>query len=171
MAPWADMLYFADVRWWRWHREREEYKRFAGVKVTIDGGDRSAVDSEPELFWLHNHGGSGISTKPNGLMTGQNGGYQAINIAVLAGAKRVLLLGYDMKLGKSGKSHFFGDHPIKTDAATFSAMLQNFPTMLKPLKALGVEVINCTPDSALRCFPLHALESLLPDPAAAALPA
>lgn len=109
---------------------------------------------------LHNHGPSGLSDKRNGLMTGQNSGHQAINLAVLLGARRILLLGFDMK-SSGGKTHWFGEHPTRTDESIFSAMLNNFPHMVRPLAALGVEVINCTPGSALQCFPKQTLDQTL----------
>ncbi len=40
-------------------------------------------------------------------------------------------------------------------------MLPNFPTLIEPLKARGVEVVNCTPGSALTCFPMGKIEDLL----------
>jgi hypothetical protein len=136
--------------------------------VTIENGD--GFPDDPAIYTLHNHGAAGLCEKTNGLMTGQNSGFQAINLAVLAGAKRIALLGYDMK-ATGGKAHWFGDHPIQTAPSVFSAMINNFPSLVKPLGTLGVEVLNCTPGSALECFPKRALESVLPDPAAAALPA
>lgn len=139
-----------------------------GTKVTIENGDGMVDD--PDVFMLHNHGAAGLCEKTNGLMTGQNSGFQAINLAVLAGAKRIVLLGYDMKTA-GAKSHWFGDHPIQTAPSVFSAMINNFPSLVKPLAKLGVEVLNCTPGSALECFPKRALESVLPHPAATALPA
>src|SRR5690349_3855481 len=30
MAPWADVLYFADPRWWDWQRDPERYRKAAG---------------------------------------------------------------------------------------------------------------------------------------------
>ena len=127
---------------------------------------------------LHNEGTSGLSKKPNGLMTGQNSGHQAINLAVLLGARRILLLGFDMKAAPDGRLHWFGDHPVKTNPAVFSAMLRNFDKTLKPLAAAGVEVINCSADTALTCYPrkplhdaLHEAQGLVADPPAAALPA
>lgn len=88
-----------------------------------------------------------------------------------AGAARIVLVGYDMKPAADGRAHWFGDHPIKTDRAVFSAMLNNFATLPEPLKRLGVEVINCTPDSALKVFPTDDLARLLSAEETTALPA
>lgn len=120
---------------------------------------------------LRNGGSDGLSEDPQALHTGCNSGYQAINLAVLAGAKRVPLIGYDCKVGDGGKMHWFGDHPVKTPASVFQEMRKKFRTAIEPLHAAGVEVLNCTPGSALDAFARAELESVLPDPSGAALPA
>lgn len=173
LVPWADVCYFADERWWGWHKDRDEFKAFAGQKVSIE--QSGGLITDPDVLMLHNYGTTGLSQKPNGLMTGQNSAHQALNLATLAGAKRIILLGFDMKLGPKNEEHWFGSHPRKTDPGTFSFMLNNFRKAVKPLAELGIEVINCSPDSALDCFrkePLgETLARLEHDPRPAALPA
>lgn len=122
-----------------------------------DGGLAAAGD----VYVLRNHGVDGLSTNPTGLMTGQNSGYQAINLAILAGARRVLLLGFDMQLGPGGKEHWFGAHPVGTHEHTFSAMLHNFRRMARVLQKMDVEVINCTRGGVLDAFPRADLEQTL----------
>lgn len=104
-------------------------------------------------------------------MTGQNSGYQALNLAVLAGAQRILLLGYDMKFAPDGRQHWFGDHPRLEHPARLTAHLHNFRRAAKHLARVGVDVINCSPDSALDCFRHEEIESVLHGQDAAALPA
>ena len=102
----------------------------------------------------------GLSTEPTGLITGRNSGYQAINIAVLAGARRILLLGYDMRF-IDGRQHWFGNHPIKNHEAEFTGYAKRFRTMVEPLEKLGVEVVNCSPGSAIDAFPRAELSEAL----------
>ena len=104
-----------------------------------------------EVFALASTGIEGLEDSPNGLRTGANSGYQAINLAVHLGARRIILLGYDMK-PSNGRSHWFGEHPDRVDPP-YSTMLASFPSLVDPLRKRGVEVINCTPDSALDVFP------------------
>lgn len=153
LAPWADLCYFADTRWWNWHKDRPEFKNFAGEKVTIEPTGLSVAD--PEVSMLHNDNlrgeTKGLSEKPNALRTGSNGGYQAINLAVLAGAKRILLLGYDMKFdGK--RSHWHAGHPEQTPEAAYRQYAQTFASMNPQLSRLGVDVVNCTPGSMIKAF-------------------
>lgn len=165
LAPHADVLYFADTRWWQWHRERPAFRDFKGVRVTVE--QTGGMVEDEQVLMLRNLNNDGaqceLSTRSDGLATGMNSGYQAINLAYLTGAKRILLLGYDMQ-PVDGRAHFFGDHPdrIQTSEATFTAFRVHYQRLARELKRRGVEVINCSPVSALKCFPYAPLESLLP---------
>jgi hypothetical protein len=145
------VLYFADSQWWEWHHEKKEYKGFAGQRCTIENTGR--LVQEIDVHMLHNYGVDGLSLAPNGVHTGSNSGYQAVNLAVLAGAKRILLLGYDMKF-QGARTHWHGGHPIRTASpSTYKGFASRFHSLVEPLSRLGVEVINCTPGSALDAFP------------------
>lgn len=174
VAPHADICYFADARWWKWHSEGivkkwpwieftaeqqlAAWRAFPGAKVTIE--NTGMMVSDPEVFMLHNGGRDGLSERANALHTGSNGGYQALNLAVLTGAKRIALLGYDMRF-PGGRSHSHNGHPIKIPEAAYNQYAKNFSSMLPQLKGLGVEVINCTPGSAIGAFRKASLESIL----------
>ena len=112
---------------------------------------------DPAVFMLHNYGHEGLSEAPNGLQTGSNGGYQAVNIATLAGAARVLLVGYDMRF-TGGRSHWHAGHPVKVAEDRYLQYARSYKTMLPQLARLGVEVVNCTPGSAVTCFRMSTLE-------------
>lgn len=110
---------------------------------------------------LRNAGNAGLSTQPDALCTGSNGGYQALGLAIAAGARRVALLGYDMRM-TAGRANWHTDHKSFTDASWYTTVYPKaFKTLVLPE---GVKVLNCTPGSALDCFPRHTLESVLPDP-------
>ncbi len=171
LAPWADLLYFCDNRWYEecGHKDRTEFIEFKGIKVTL----RNPSMPE-EIKKLDHRGGTGLCLEPDGLMTGSNSGYQCMNLAYHLGGNRQLLLGYDMKI-INGKSHWHGGHKKdpkhtytgKADLIVLAhktleyTMLPKFLTIVKPLKEAGIEVINCTPDSALDCFPKANLYDVL----------
>lgn len=159
IAPWADICYFADAKWWEWHKKRAEFTAFAGQKCSIWSSGNAVGD--PSVFLLRNAGGEGLSTEPGSICTGSNSGHQAINIATLNNPKRVLLLGYDCRAGAGGRKHWFGDHPDRSEPP-YSVILPRFATIVPAAKKLGIEIINCTPGSALKCFPQADLASVLP---------
>ncbi len=154
LAPWADMLYACDANWWRHHAE--DALKFAGLKVTCDD-DHVSFDA---VLHLKQTGDSGFDPDPSCIRTGNNSGYQALHVAIHAGARRVLLCGFDMQGG-----HWFGSHPEGlTDAVPDvhrKFFIPEFETLAPMLPSLGVEVVNCTPNSALRCFQMGNLDDEL----------
>lgn len=163
MAPFADLAYFADLKWWNWHKAKPEWKAFAGERCSIfvGGNVATAAPSDPQVHLLRSASEPGLSTKPGEICTGSNSGYQAINIATLAGAKRIVLVGYDCQ-ARDGRHHYFGDHPDKS-FAPYEAIRARFGDLVVPTSKLGVEILNATPGSRIGCFPMVTLaESLEP---------
>lgn len=82
--------------------------------------------------------------------------------------KRLVLFGFDMQPA-NGKKHWFGDHPPRLQRASpYSSWQCKFTRVAADLKKQGVEVFNCSPLTALRCFDQvdeDAAERLLFDPA------
>lgn len=163
LAPWADVLYSSDRYWWQHHGG---VLSFTGPKFCV--GSDNAPDLEiracPDVRVLRNTGLSGLEVDPSGLRTGKNSGYAAVNLAVHLGASRVILLGYDMGASPLGRRHFFGDHPRGLNNPTpdhFSWWIGLFDSIVEPLAAAGVSVVNCTRRTALSCFPLDDLRSAL----------
>lgn len=147
LAPWAEVLYACDAKWWYWHHEKPELQAFAGLKFALDPSAKRFRGVQV----LRKTGETGLELDPTGLRAGRNSGYQAINLAVHLGAARIVLLGYDMQGG-----HWFGHHPDQS-GPPFNICLQRFATLVAPLKAAGVEVINCSRKTALTCFPCRPL--------------
>jgi len=151
LAPWADVLYACDVSWWRYFNGAPTFR---GLKYTLEA-------PYPGVVQLRNTGMEGLELDPSGLRTGQNSGYQAINLAVHLGATRVLLLGYDCWPAPDGRQNWFPKHRPHLDSP-YPIFLQLFSTIVDPLTAAGVEVINCSRTTLLRAFPRIPLEEVLP---------
>lgn len=154
LAPWADVLYSSDRYWWSFYRGVPE---FAGARATIEfSPGRYAKDLlkfAPEMFFLRQTGHQGVDADPTGLRTcGQNSGGAAVNLALHLGATRIVLLGYDCGVPGS-KRHFFGDHPRGlSQISPYPTWRASFDTMAEPLRALGVDVINCSRSTAINAF-------------------
>jgi len=162
-APDALALYAADDKWWKWHSGctvphvvgRTQYPAFTGqYRYTLG---RTAFDVDI----LKKGPETGLSDDPGMVALGRNGVYQAMNVAVHFGAKRILLLGVDMQAPHPG-SHFFGRHPDNS-GPPFEVSKQRFSTLLEPMKKRGISVINCTRKTALTCFSCQPLEQALPE--------
>lgn len=142
-TPFADVLYACDYRWWDKYFEDID---FSGELWTQD----LRAKREFGLNWVLGRNKSGLGS--DCVHFGGNSGYQAINLAYLWGAKRILLLGFDCK-AVNGKNHWFGNHPNGLNQNHgFLTWIKNFEQLAKDLKAEGIEVINCSPDSALEVF-------------------
>lgn len=160
LAPWADVLYACDEKWWRLTKD---WKSFAGLKFGLEPDPiyLPLYEQWPDVHLLHNTGREGLELDPSGLRTGQNSGYQAINLAVHLGATRILLLGFDMWADEHGRQNWFYKPGLHVDSP-YPVFLQFFSTIGEPLKAAGIEVINCSRRSILRAFPMMALDEALP---------
>lgn len=155
LAPWADALIASDAAWWSHYKG---VPGFAGLKFCVQPG----ADRWPGVTVLRNTGSEGLETDPTGLRTGRNTGAAAINLAVHFGAARILLLGYDMEAKDEAHAHWFGAHPIGLRGGSPYALFREMVgTMAGPLKAAGVEVINCSRHTALTCFPSRPLAEVL----------
>ena len=163
ICPDADILYGADFKWWRMDYDGS----FKGMKIGLNHDDNTLVGVH-YVHTLRDKAGeeikTGLSFDPHYVATGGNSGYQAINLAVLMGATRIILLGFDMKKEKDQPRHYWpdneGEYPdgiLKVDS-NYKAFIRHFDTLPNVLNKIGVQVINCTPGSALTCFPVMKLE-------------
>lgn len=160
LAPWADVLYGLDRGWWIANNGCPEFK---GLKV-------SPSPTACRIYRLREvrlKTRAEILTKEKGVLGcglktgGGHSGFQAINLAVQFGAKRLLLVGFDMKI--NGQAHWHKDYRgvAKPDVARIETWRAALDACAPQFTALGVEVINCTKDSALRMYPIMSLSAAL----------
>lgn len=159
LAPWADVIYFADERWHAWHKARPEFVALNGPIVTLENAQ--IVRADARVHSLHTGADGGLSCSPETLNTGGNSVYQALNFAALAGAKKVILLGVDMR-SDSGRTHWHAGHPTKTHTAVYKRIfIPAFEAVAEMVRTSGVEVINASPGTALKCFKLMEISECL----------
>lgn len=159
LAPDADVIYAGDARWWHAHPEA---LRCPGIKASIEVAAGRADPLPEGVRILRNTGREGFD-RDGGLRTYGNSGAVAIQIAAHAGAARVLLLGFDMRGGHWHEPHPLVN-PVPGDFERWRAGLARLGRSLPR----GVDVINCTPGSALQCFPTMSIEDALSDQEVAA---
>jgi hypothetical protein len=159
-VPFADILYSCDPPWWHHHKGVPE---FQGERWSQHKGSRAwpAQATAMGVNVIRSEAKPGISLDPSVIHTGANSGFQALNLAILAGASRVLLLGYDMQQTE-GKSHWFGDHPAGLQRTSpYHVFRKAFEDAAAQIESIGVDVINCSRETALTCFPRASLEDSL----------
>ena len=104
-------------------------------------------------------GSAGLAERGSGVIhQGSNSGYQAIGLAYgVFDADVILLLGYDMQR-TGGKRHWFGDHP---EPMNVDSPLADFVKRYATIKTDDVEIINCSRETALTCFPRMTIEDAI----------
>lgn len=126
-----------DRKWWKTYGE-DARSRFAGERVSSSTSVPTARTVQMDHFG--------------------NSGAAAIALAAKMGAKRVILIGYDCH--KRGKAHWFGDHPKGLgNAGSLPKWPQAFGRLAKTLTK--IDIVNCSPGTALTCFPTAELDEAL----------
>jgi len=173
LAPWADWLYGADAgRFWGWcsgpgriNGDEPDAVDFSGTKI-VAWSSATLVDRQ-YLDRLIEHGVnvlrhcsplqcSGISPDP-GLIYGFNSVHHVLSVIHHTGARRVILLGVDMR----ASGHWHVDWPEGGISADYPPMRYSLETLVEPLASAGVEVLNASPGSALTCWPAVELAQVL----------
>lgn len=94
---------------------------------------------------------------------GGNSGFQALNLAVQFGARRIVLIGFDMQ--DIGGLHWYGRNRWPQANNPNEGQMKRWATsMEKAAPALterGVEVVNASPTSALAVFAKMSVEAAL----------
>lgn len=153
VAWWADWLHACDAKWWHAHIQWAQH--FKGIKTTLD----PTVPGPWNVGLLENTGKDGFDENPESCRTGGNGVYQAIHCAIHADARRVILVGTDMR-DVEGRSHWHGGHG--NDPVNYAVtMAPSFETLKPALAARGIAVMNASPGTALEAFPKVSLEAAL----------
>ena len=165
IAPWADVLYACDGAWWKRH---DGAPSFQGLKFGLTLPPIRWMKTNPisqTIHFLKPVPCAGIDTDPTRLCTGGgqdgagNSGHQAIGLAVHLGARRILLLGYDMHADPKGKRNWHQpDTPTRSPYREFQ---RGYPKLSAAALALGVEIVNCSRQTALTCFPRQQLDQAL----------
>jgi len=107
--------------------------------------------------WIHEF----LFDEPGEIGSGQNGGFQAINLAAQFGATGIALVGFDMQILK--KVHWHGNHPSplrNPDRDRLVVWREKLDAKAPALAQRGIDVVCCSP-SALRAFPQMTIEQML----------
>jgi hypothetical protein len=161
LAPWADVWFFTD--WFFFDQFRDEIATFPGLTVTLS---RKAKAEMPALrrVWTERRG---RFPSPPMVRQGRSSGQTAIGLGYAMGGVRAVLLGFDMRVvdGKEHHHDAYGpcdQHGMPRDPNIYgSSFLPAFAGWNDQARAAGLEIVNATPNSALREFPMVDLEDVL----------
>lgn len=161
-APWATDLYACDLQWWRHYKpdfagrrwsqyQRDDAERFPNVEY-VRAKSLSTLNLSDERW----------------IGTGGNSAFQALNLAILGGAVRVVLLGVDLQ-PTGGRAHWHADHPhvnrlTNPSGPTYEIWLKAFNMAAQQLAQTNVEFIQASEQTALRSWPRMDIKTALKEP-------
>lgn len=161
MIPHADAVYGADWAWWKTQRGLPDFR---GLKVTQDRRTAEKRDWNVRKVLCHSGCNELMFGTPGVIGWAGNSGFQAINLAIQWGVRRIALCGFDCSMVRG--THWHGRHEPGLNNPSESA-LEKWRVALDAqagiLRAMGVEVIIATPDSRLQNYPRRALMELFDD--------
>jgi hypothetical protein len=95
------------------------------------------------------------------IHNGRSSGHSLISLLVAMEAKRIALVGYDMRLVE-GREHFHNDYTPNRDLQIYEREFVNlFKGWNVAALATGTEIVNCTPGSAITEFPSVELDAVI----------
>lgn len=156
IMPWADAMYACDPKWWKHHKTCNGFVGHKWATHEPPGHNNDEAAKEWGVRLVSGKHQPGYSTDQSLIHYGNNGGHQAINLAILLGSPLIVLAGFDMDK-PNGKAHFFGEHPKEVgrsgDYAKFAKHFKQPPE--------GVEILNTTLTSKLDAYPKVELEEAI----------
>lgn len=158
---------FGDHDWWL-KIGRDKGAMYGGLMVACCPARHLKDDKTSWLLTMSRHGeasgeSGGLGT--TGLGFNGNTGSLAINLALILGARRVFLLGFDMKPKFENGSRDFKPnwHDLRHETGNidcYARFIKAFHAVWRdlPFKFPGCEIVNVTDDSNLPYFPKLALK-------------
>ena len=174
IGDWMDMVFFGDSGFFLSHLQG--LAKFPGLKVSC----HPSVQKYDWIKYTPRSGSQprGISENPKMVSWNGNSGAAAISIAANAGASRIILLGFDMKLDETNKQHWHDLYGrvkrlntgnkrrggrVKPFHYPFDRHLRGFPVIAQDAKKRGIEILNACPESAIKEFSKFTVKELLYD--------
>ncbi len=152
----ADVLYWTDGRFYTWFKN--EVDSYKGLKFALKPGSLYTND----IKILRKGKPYGLEEDPQTLSHGFNSGYAAINLAYHLGAKRIILLGFDMT-NDGNQTHFHDGYPTRAAGNRIyeDKFLPGFKQLSSEIKNKGIDIYNASPHSRLKDFPIITLNQAL----------
>lgn len=154
--PEAQYLFFGDYRWFYQHRDKLKIG-FKGRVVTP-----CSVTRGKEILLLKKvKPPPGICADPAKISMFFTSLQGALNLSVHLGARRIVLLGADMRPASDGRTHHHEPHPWPQKRDCWDKQMIDLETTVRPLADMGIEVINTSLESRLTWWPKMRLEDCL----------
>ncbi len=144
---------------------RDDLAEFArGRQLYLCLGSRPGLPLVPGAVFLAGIASADpVSLYPTCIRRGPTSGHVALNLAVLKRSRRIVLLGFDYG-EMDGRRHYHDAYGWHQEAAAWAIWAKEFDAMARPIAALGIEVVNASPQSAITAFPRMTIDEALARP-------
>lgn len=157
--PWADILFFADDRWWREYSS-EVLAGFPGRIMTCAPEVR-----HPRFIKLRRASlETQLHPERDTVMVRRTSMTGALNVAMHLGVARIVLLGLDGKAGVNGRLHHHEEYSMSMGGLedTWQEQRRDLVCARNSLKVRDIHVVNASPVSALHdIWPFVPFEAFL----------
>lgn len=165
IAPWADLLFFGDSRWWLEHAQ----KRIGDLPPVLDIFEGSiatcspaAIDFNRNLLRLKRIPISfGLAKESTQVVMRRTSLCPLLNILYHKRISYVYLLGADAKRSDDGREYHHYPHQWKGAKNKYAEQMADLKRMIKPLRRAGMSIFNCSPISAIDWWPKVDVRSIL----------
>jgi hypothetical protein len=149
--PLCDAVYIGDNKFYK--AEKEGLKKFEGLKFT--SANLAVNDEDFNYIYRTN---AYFTMQPGKIGWANNSGNAGINLAVQLGAKRIVLVAYDMGITGNQTNWHPDNHSERKRRRRvhqnyYDKVVQRISDYTAyELLEMGIEVINTNPNSGLDCF-------------------
>lgn len=152
------VIFWTDHRVWQWYGAQFKAKGARLVQASFDDAPIDGEQWKLERYGSLEPYATMIDSKT--LSAAHCAGYSAIHYAVVHGARKIYLIGFD-----GGVKHWHQPHPIETPEDDAWRMNVGMRELSTHCDKIGIEVWNASPNSSIRDFPICTLAEALTDTA------
>lgn len=148
-----------------WLKANPDLSGFKGKEIIVTRPEAIQI-KDPRMVHIRRryieHVSGDIFANPNFLVEGHTSTATNISLAVLRGVKRIILLGIDLTPGPDMRRRTYDDSKDTAENAKrrYDKQVRHLTAQAKWVEKHGVEVLNCSPRSALDCYPYATWEAL-----------
>ncbi len=142
LGAWVDACYFGDCKWWDWNKD--EFKRYSGLRMT----SCQRLYHIPFVKTWKRGKPQGVEEDSGYISWNGNSGLSAINVAYHLGAKKIVLLGFDMTyelVNGDKKCNWHTNHKSNSTPNIYkNVYIPCIPAIVEDLKRLEVDIVNAS---------------------------
>lgn len=135
---------------------REDLAKYNGYIFGATRTQYYMMDLRDNVYHFPTHSGNPQQSLDTGLFCGALSGIASINLAMIMGAEKIYLLGFDMG---PGRGDYFDDEKINKNYHN-KEWAENRIKIFKRYMCFGDKIIDCTPNNALP-FPHENIDDVL----------